>query len=193
MKKLLFCCITLLIARAALAHGVSAAECYAGQARVSGIAADSVPAQEKDVHSIDAIIGALYDVISGPAGQKRNWDRMRSLFLPEGRLVATGIRPDGTSGKRVMSVEDYINSSGPYLEKNGFFEREIGRKTDQFGCVAHVFSTYDSKRTQADEKPFMRGINSIQLYHDGKRWWVLSVFWQPETPQLAIPERYLGH
>lgn len=154
-------------------------------------ATDTIPAQDKDVQSIDAIIGALYDVISGPAGQKRNWERMRSLFLPEGRLVATGIRPDGTTGKRVMSVEDYINTSGPFLEKNGFFEREIGRKTDHFGCVAHVFSTYDSKKTLADEKPFMRGINSIQLYHDGKRWWVLSVFWQPETPQLPIPDKYL--
>ncbi len=74
-------------------------------------------AQEKDVKSIDAILAALYDVISGPAGQKRNWDRMRTLFLPEGKLVATGIRPDGTTGKRVMSVEITLAPSGPFLEK----------------------------------------------------------------------------
>ncbi|WP_315818978.1 hypothetical protein [Paraflavitalea speifideaquila] len=92
-------------------------------------ALDSVPAQEKDVKSIDAILTALYDVISGPAGQTRNWDRMRTLFLPEGRLVATGIRPDGTTGKRVMSVEDYIKSSGPYLEKMGFLKvRSVARQ-----------------------------------------------------------------
>jgi hypothetical protein len=90
-----------------------------------------------------------------------------------------------------MSLEDYIGSSGPFLEKNGFFEAEVSRKTDQFGGVAQVFSTYESRKTLADEKPFMRGINSIQLWHDGKRWWILTVFWQPETPQLPIPEKYL--
>jgi integrase len=69
-------------------------------------------------------------------------------------------------------VEDYISSSGPFLEKNGFFETEIGRKTEQYGNIVHVFSTYESKRTLKDEKPCMRGINSFQLWYDGKRWWV---------------------
>ena len=164
---------------------------HSGFARTTGLSTDSIPAQEKDVNSIDAILAALYDVISGPAGQKRNWDRMRTLFISEGRLIATGVRPDGSSGKRVMSVEDYINSSGPYLEKNGFFESEINRKTDRFGHVVQVFSTYESRKTLADEKPFMRGINSIQLWYDGKRWWIVNIFWQPETPQLPIPEEYL--
>ncbi|MDF2190968.1 hypothetical protein [Paraflavitalea sp. CAU 1676] len=178
MKKIAFVCLLAFAGSSSFANHTVAA-------------ADSIPANDKDVQSIDAILGALYDVISGPAGQKRNWDRMRTLFLPEGRLVATGVRADGSIGKRIMSVEDYINSSGPVLEKNGFFEQEIGRKTDQFGGVAQVFSTYESRKTLADEKPFMRGINSIQLWFDGKRWWVLSVFWQSETPQLPIPAQYL--
>ncbi|HYC28167.1 MAG TPA: hypothetical protein VEB42_05110 [Chitinophagaceae bacterium] len=152
---------------------------------------DSIAPDKKDVSSIDGILAALYDVISGPAGQKRNWDRMRTLFIPEGRLIATGKRADGTFGKRVMSVEDYINSSGPFLEKNGFFESEIGRKTEQFGGVVHVFSTYESKKTATDEKPFMRGINSIQLWNDGTRWWIVNVFWQSETPDTPIPAKYL--
>ena len=138
---------------------------------------DSIPADPKDVASIDAIIAALYDVISGPAGQKRNWDRMRTLFIPEARLIPTGKRPDGSYARRVLSVEDYINTSGPRLEKDGFFEREISRKTDQSGNIVQVFSTYDSKRALADEKPFMRGINSIQLWNDGKRWWIITIFW----------------
>ena len=153
---------------------------------------DSIPANAKDVESVDAIIGALYNVISGPAGEKRNWDRMRTLFIPEGKLMATGKRQDGTMGKRVMTPEDYISSSGPFLEKEGFFEREIGRKTDQYGSVVHVFSTYDSKKKLEDEKPFMRGINSIQLWNDGKRWWIVSVFWQAETPDNPIPGKYLN-
>lgn len=153
---------------------------------------DSIPADPKDVGSLDGIIAALYDVISGPAGQKRNWDRMRTLFLPEGRLISTGRRADGKSGKRVMDVEGYIASSGPFLEKNGFFEYEIGRKTEQFGGIVHVFSTYASKHTAADEKPFMRGINSIQVWNDGNRWWIVTIFWQSETPDTPIPEKYLN-
>jgi hypothetical protein len=152
---------------------------------------DSIAPDKKDVGSIDGIIAALYDCISGPAGQQRNWDRLRTLFIPEARMISTGIRPDGSTGKRVMSVEDYIKSSGPYLEKDGFFEREIGRHVDQFGNIVQVFSTYDSKRKLADEKPFMRGINSIQLWNDGNRWWVITIFWQNETAQSPIPAKYL--
>lgn len=153
---------------------------------------DSIPANVKDVESVDAIINSLYNVISGPAGEKRNWDRMRTLFIAEGKLMATSKRQDGTMGKRVMTVEDYIAASGPFVEKNGFFEREIGRKTEQYGSVVHVFSTYDSKQKAEDEKPFMRGINSIQLWNDGKRWWIVSVFWQAETPDNPLPEKYVN-
>jgi len=143
------------------------------------------------VESADALVVAIYNVISGPAGEKKNWDRMRTLFLPEGKLMATGKKPDGMMGKRIMTVEDYIATSGPILEKEGFFEREIGRRMEQFGSVVHVFSTYDSKRKLTDEKPFMRGINSIQLWNDGKRWWIVSIFWQAETPDNPIPEKYI--
>src|SRR5687768_4034969 len=144
-----------------------------------------------DVASVDAIIAALYDVISGPAGQARNWDRMRSLFIPGGRLIPATPRPDGTVVPNILTVEDYITRAGPGLERNGFFEREIGRKTEAFGTVTHVFSAYDSKRTAQDEKPFSRGINSIQLLNDGKRWWVVTVFWDSERPNNPIPEKYL--
>jgi hypothetical protein len=155
-------------------------------------AADSIPANARDVESADAIIGALYHVISGPAGEKRNWDRMRTLFIAEAKMMATGKRPDGTMGKRVMTLEDYIAVAGPSLEKDGFFEREISRKMEQYGSVVHIFSTYDSKRKADDANPFMRGINSIQLWFDGKRWWIVSVFWQGETPDNPIPEKYLN-
>lgn len=157
----------------------------------NGTARDSIAPDPKDVGSMSGILSALYDVISGPAGQKRNWDRMRTLFIPEARLIPTGKRADGSSGKKVMSLEDYINSSGPVLEKMGFFESEIHRSVDEFGGVVQVFSTYESRKTKEDAKPFMRGINSIQLWNDGKRWWVVTIFWQNETPELPIPEEYL--
>jgi hypothetical protein len=153
--------------------------------------ADTLAANPNDVKSVDAIIAALYDVISGPVGQARNWNRMRSLFLPEGRLSATGQRPTGEVVKRIMTVEDYINTSGPILEGNGFFEKELHRTTEVYGHIAHCFSTYESRKTISDPQPFMRGINSIQLFNDGKRWWILSVFWQSETKELPLPKEYL--
>ncbi|MEJ8842566.1 hypothetical protein WG954_09230 [Lacibacter sp. H375] len=153
--------------------------------------ADTVIAQTKDVETIDAIIASLYNVISGPAGEPRNWNRMRSLFLPEGKLVATAVRPTGEVVKRVLTVEDYITQSGPVIEKNGFFEKEINRKQEVYGHIAHCFSTYEARRTATDVEPFMRGINSIQLYNDGKRWWILTVFWQTENKDLLIPKEYI--
>lgn len=158
----------------------------------AGVLTDSLPAEPKDVETIDGIVAALYSVISGPAGEGRNWDRMRTLFLSEAKLVATGKKPDGMMGKRVMSLEDYIKVAGPTLEKDGFFEKEISRKADRYGSVLQLFSTYESRRTLQDEKPFVRGINSIQLWFDGKRWWILSVFWQGETPDNPIPPAYLN-
>lgn len=149
------------------------------------------PAKPEDVESLDAIIAALYDVISGPAGEKRDWDRMRSLFLPDARLIPTGPRQGGGHGARVLSVEDYISGAGPNLERNGFFEREIGRVTERYGNMVHLFSAYDSKRTESDEKPFMRGINSIQVVNDGTRWWIVTVLWEAERPDNPIPAKYL--
>jgi hypothetical protein len=149
------------------------------------------PAKSEDVASVDAIIDALYDVISGPAGQKRDWDRMRSLFAPGARLIPIGPRQGGGYTTRVMTVEDYIRLGGPRLERDGFFEREIGRRTEQYGNMVHAFSTYDSRRDLSDEKPFMRGINSIQAMYDGTRWWIISVLWESERSDNPIPERYL--
>jgi hypothetical protein len=148
-------------------------------------------ANPKDVASVDAILSALYDVISGPTGQPRDWDRLRTLFLPGARLIPTGTRPSGESGAHVLGVEDYIAQAGPYLEQNGFFEREIARRTDSFGNIAQVFSTYDSRHKADDAKPFARGINSIQLTFKDNRWWVVTIFWDAERPDNPIPKKYL--
>jgi hypothetical protein len=148
---------------------------------------DSIPANPADVESISSILTALYDVISGPA-QTRNWDRMRTLFAFEARLSPTGKRMDGTYDNRVFNMEQYIINAKPYFEKVGFFEKEISRKTDQYGSVVQVFSTYESRHKATDTSPFTRGINSIQLWNDGKRWWILSIFWQGETADNPIPK-----
>ena len=148
-------------------------------------------ARPEDVSSPDAIIKAVYDVISGGAGQKRDWNRMRSLFVPNARLMPAVARQGGGSAVIVLSVDDYIARSGPALEQNGFFEVEIKRVSESYGNVMHLFSTYESRRLATDEKPFARGINSFHLLKDGDRWWVVSIYWQQETPQLPIPAKYL--
>ena len=147
------------------------------------------PADPSDVESIDAIIAAAYDVISGPAGQARDWNRLRSLFVPTGRMMPVGVRPDDSVGMRLLQVNDYVAGSGPLLVEKGFHERELARRTERFGHIAHVFSTYEGK-LDADGH-VMRGINSIQLMHDGKRWWIVSLMWEAENPKLSLPAEYL--
>jgi hypothetical protein len=152
---------------------------------------ESPAADPKDTASVDAIVAALYDVISGPAGQKRDWNRMRSLFHPDAHLVPIVKGKDGSTRAVYLTVEDYVARSGPHLEADGFFEQEIARKTETFGDLVQVFSTYASKKTAADPQPFQRGINSIQLGRQQGRWYVLQIAWEAETDAGPLPAHYL--
>jgi hypothetical protein len=147
-----------------------------------------------DAESIDAIIAAAYDVISGPAGKQRDWDRERSLFYPGARLIPTAAVPgrnDVDLAPQILDVEGYVARVEALLGESGFYEKEIARRAEHFGSIAHVWSTYESRHDPTDPEPFMRGINSIQLFNDGKRWWILSVYWQHESAQQPLPEKYL--
>jgi len=149
-------------------------------------------ANPADVASIDAIMKSVYEVISGAAEQKRDWDRFRTLFHKDARLIPSGKNAQtGVVGARVFTPEEYIMRSSPFMEKEGFFEREIARRTDAYGNIAQVFSTYASFHKTDDKMPFARGINSFQLLNDGKRWWVLTIYWQNETPETPLPKKYL--
>ena len=156
----------------------------------STVAQTAPGARASDVKSLDAIMSALYDVISGPAGQKRDWDRMRALFATGARLMPSVYAPDSVPFLRVWDVEQYIATAGPRLEGAGFFEKEVARRTEAFGGVVHAFSTYESRRAANDPKPFVRGINSIQLFNDGTRWWIVSILWESEKPKTPIPAKY---
>ena len=164
----------------------------AAQAAAPRDTARSAPAaRPADVESIDAIMRAVYDVISGPAGQPRDWNRFRSLMAPGARLIPTGKRADGAGVLRVWTAEEYIANAGVQLERSGFFEREIGRKMERYGNVVHLMSAYDSKRALSDPAPFARGVYSFQLFFAGTRWWVVTIYWEAETPGNPIPPALL--
>jgi len=148
-----------------------------------------VPAPKpEDVKSIDSILTALYNVISGPAGE-RDWNRFRSLFLPSATLTSAGKDRDGIIRVRPRSVEDYVRGGGSYFAQHGFFENALVSRVQTFGNVAHVFSSYES-RNAAGEAPFARGINSLELAYDGKRWWIASILWDEERPDNPLPKEF---
>jgi hypothetical protein len=149
------------------------------------------PARPEDVKSIDAIIVALYDVISGDSGKERDWNRFRSLFYPGARMIPTGTNATtGKVGARIATPDDYIRANEAFLEGEGFHEQEMSRHVDSFGTIAQVFSSYEARKKLSDEKPFLRGINSIQLLNDGNRWWVMTVAWAPESAASPLPDQY---
>ena len=175
---------------------LGAALAAAPMAAVAQTAAPAAPveipaANAEDVKSIDAIMAALYDVISGDVGVKRDWNRFRSLFHPGAQMIPTGRNPQtGEVRARRITPEDYI-AGAARLEAAGFQEKEVARRTETYGAITHVFSTYEANHLVDGKRETMRGINSIQLLNDGKRWWVLNLAWSSETPDNPIPAQYL--
>lgn len=142
-----------------------------------------------DVDTIEHIMRAVYDAISGPAGT-RDWDRLRSLFYSGARLIPSRRNDKGELIASSLTVEDYIARAKPYFEKEGFYENSIANRVESWDHIAHVWSTYESRHAKGD-KPFARGINSFQLFNDGNRWWVLTIYWEGEDPGHLLPEKYL--
>ena len=143
-----------------------------------------------DVSSIDGMIRAFYEVISGPPGQARQWSRDRTLYIPDVRFVSMDVDPKGKPVASVRSHQQFVDGSDADLVAKGFDEREIHRVTRRFGNIAHVFSTYETRR--APGGPLTgRGINSIELFWDGNRWWIAGAVWDDERPDNPIPKEYL--
>ncbi len=149
----------------------------------------TVAPRPADVATVDGVVKAYYDVITGPAGQPRQWSRDRSLYIPDLRFVATGVAK-GRPYARVMTHQDFVDGSDSSFVHDGFFEREIHRVTRTYGNIVQVFSTYEEHRT-ADGPVEGRGINALQLFWDGTRWWVASAIWFEEDPAHPIPSEFL--
>ncbi len=168
-----------------LASGLWAQE--AGKAHVP---VPAVAPRPEDVASIDGMIKAYYDVISGPAGKAREWSRDRTLYIPDLRFVAVDLDKQGRLAPRVMDHQSYVDATDAAFRSRGFFEREIHRVAERFGPIAHVWSTYESREKEGG--PIIaRGINSIELFWDGRRWWIANAIWTDETKDSPIPKEYL--
>jgi hypothetical protein len=144
------------------------------------------------VKSINSIIETFYAVISGEKDENHNWELFKFLFHPQGKLIQYAKNKEGIYKTTFFSPEDYVNTTGKYLEKVGFYEKEIYKKVDTYGSMAHVLSTYESYRSKFDEKPYFTGLNSFQILYKDKRWWILNNFWTRETPDNPIPKEYLS-
>jgi hypothetical protein len=143
------------------------------------------PPKADDVKSLDAIMRSIYDVISGPAGD-RDWNRFRSLCLPQVRLTSVGKRADGSTYVASFSIDDYIHRASEHFAKEGFYENSIVNQATGFGNMNQVLSSYESRHAPG-EKPFQRGVNSFQVLNDGKRWWIVSILWDAERPDNPLP------
>jgi hypothetical protein len=157
----------------------------------SGQMAGMPTAAPADVATPDAVIAAYYESLSGPAGKKRDWNRFLSLFYHGARLLPA--EGKGHSGTMPMEFTPYryLFDTEPTMLESGYVAKEVARRAESFGKILQAFSTYEVRHAAGDDKPFVRGVTSFQLLFDGKRWWIYSVVWQPETPKLALPEAYL--
>lgn len=173
-----------------LLTSVASAQQPASGAKPKHVEVATTAPRPQDVETLAGILAAFYETISGPAGSPRQWARDRTLYIPGVRFVSTNVKRDGTVVTSVMDHQEYVDAVDAYFVKAGFFEREIHRVTRTFGNITHVFSTYESRQT-ADGPVTARGVNSIELFNDGKRWWIATAIWDEERRTNPIPKDLL--
>lgn len=155
----------------------------------ASIGQSSMQVDQTDVSSIDNIVKAVYEAITFSESEKPDMDRLRDLFIPQAIFIH--VTPDQVIE---MDLASFILTFSERVRTGAlksFYEAEISRKTHLYGSIAQVWSTYKKGIDTEDPVSFGRGINSIQLFNDGKRWWITSILWQDETSDNPIPEKYL--
>ncbi len=142
-------------------------------------------AELADGRTPQTLVQALYEIVSGPAGARKDWERMYTLFAPGALVTATS---HGVSGflAAPQTARQFAALNDRLLGHRGFFEREVAQQVHPYGHLAHVYSSYET-RDRPDGPVRVRGVNSLQLLHDGTRWCILSITWDAETPAHPIP------
>ena len=143
-------------------------------------------ADPADVASPASVVMAMYETLSGKAGEARNWNRFRSLMAPDARFVTESVAAEGGERRRALGVEDLIASNDKSFATQGFFERGAIAHEEIWGHLAVVVTPYESRRAP-DEEPFARGIKHVELTSDGKRWFIESIVWERETAASPLP------
>ena len=139
-----------------------------------------------DPSSLSDVIDTMYAMVSGPAGP-RDWALQEQVFHPDARQMRTGVDADGKAWIRIMTLADYAADTTPFFAANDFFEVEVGRRVQQFGNMAHVWSVYEARKAPDDDVPERRGINSIQLFRNAVgHWQITSMIWDNERPGVAV-------
>jgi hypothetical protein len=188
-SSLLRCKLAALVAITLLLFSDAFAQKSSETTRLKPVDVPTVAPRPEDVSTLDGIMKAFYETISGPAGQPRQWGRDRTLYIPSVRFVAIEVR-NGKVVANVMDHQTYVDQANEFFVRGGFFEREIHRVTKSFGNITQVFSTYES-RLKADGPIVERGVNSIELFYDGNRWWIAAATWDSERPDNPIPKELL--
>jgi hypothetical protein len=147
-------------------------------------------ARPEDVSTIEGIVKASYETISGGVGVPRQWGRDRTLFAPSVRYISISKRNAGALKARTSDYQEYLDESDDFVVKQGFTEVELGQKMERFGNVATVLSSYEG-RVMTTGKVVTRGVNIFSLYYDGKRWWIQTMLWDEEGPENPIPAELL--
>lgn len=144
-----------------------------------------------DVASIEAIGKAYYEIVSGPIGQARDFDRLRNLFHPNAVLNYSYWSEEGQVNKLMpMDIEGYIGKLD-YLDKKGFYEQELFVSNESYGSITQSISTY--KFWMEDKTAEGRGFTSYQYFYDGERYWIMSMFWMMESDKYPIPKEFLSN
>lgn len=146
---------------------------------------------EAKVSSIDSIVTSIYEVVSGKKGEERDWELHRTIFHPEANIISNYVDEQGEYQILFNDVEGYIDTYSDYFKANDLYEVDVKRKVEVFGNMAHVLSTFESYNTPDETTPYKQGVASIQLYNDGERWWVLSMYYKNETEKDKVPTEYL--
>jgi hypothetical protein len=148
----------------------------------------TIAPRPEDVGSIDGMIKAWYDIVTVPKGTKPDWARDHTLYTPETRFLSVDLDKNGKVRGSILDHTMYASGTTP--EAKGFYEQEIHRITHTFGQTAHVYSTYESRHTK-DGPVIARGVNSIELFNDGSRWWITYAQWDEERPGNPLPKELL--
>jgi hypothetical protein len=159
-------------------------------ARTEHVPVPKIAPRPQDVATLDGIISAFYDVVSGPAGQPRQWSRDRTLYVPGVLFISTEVGKDGKPYHQIMSHQQFVDRSDASVVSQGFYEQEIHRVTTRYGTIVHVMSTYVERRTL--NGPLIgRGVNSLELFYDKNRWWIVCDLWDEERPGNPLPKDLL--